>query len=196
MRGTLKQAKFPPFCSYNLERFRDFRKLMVDQKPLLLGIDGGGTQSRARLSTYSGTVLAAAEAGPANLRLGLETSFSTVLQLARPCLSGAGFAEHPISQVIAFLALAGAHQACHRAGLHWPGARDATPRAAAKQYGHPFRLPIIAPDAHADFVGGQGGRGGGVISAGPGAVGGAVRKGQDWRIGGWGPPISDEGSGA
>jgi glucosamine kinase len=155
---------------------------MVDQKPLLLGVDGGGTQSRARLSTYSGTVLAAAQGGPANLRLGTETSFTTILQIARQCLSKAEFAEHHISRVIACLALA--------------GASEPSQLAVAKQYGHPFRVAIITTDAHAACVGAHGGKDGGVIIAGTGAVGWAVMKGQNYRIGGWGPPISDEGSGA
>jgi glucosamine kinase len=155
---------------------------MVEQRPLLLGVDGGGTQSRARLSTYSGTVLAAAEGGPANLRLGTDTSFSTVLQLSRQCLSNAGFAEHYISGVIACLALA--------------GASEPSQLAAAQQYSHPFRAAIFTTDAHAACVGAHGGEDGGIIIAGTGAVGWAVMKGQNHRIGGWGPPISDEGSGA
>ena len=119
---------------------------MVDQKPLLLGVDGGGTQSRARLSTYCGTVLAAAEGGPANLRLGIETSFTTILQIARQCLSNAEFAERHISRVIACLALA--------------GASEPSQLAAAKQYSHPFRAAIITTDAHAACVGAHGGKDG------------------------------------
>jgi glucosamine kinase len=155
----------------------------VEQGLLLLGIDGGGTQSRARLSTYSGTPLAGAAGGPANLRLGIDNSFSSVLKIARQCLDDAGVPpEHHFSRVIACLALA--------------GASEPSQLAAAKQYDHPFRSVIVTTDAHAACIGAHAGKDGGVIIAGTGAVGWAVMKGQSYRIGGWGLPVSDEGSGA
>jgi glucosamine kinase len=155
---------------------------MVEQNILLLGVDGGGTQSRARLSTYSGGVLAEAVSGPANLRLGIGASFSSIVDAAQGCLDGAGIVQQNISRIVACLALAGASE---------PGQL-----AAAKQYGHPFRMAVITTDAHAACIGAHGGKDGGVIIAGTGAVGWAVIKEQTYRIGGWGLPISDEGSGA
>ena len=155
---------------------------MVEQSILLLGVDGGGTQSRARLSTYSGRLLAEAVSGPANLRLGIGASFSSVVDAARRCLDTADLAQQNISRIVACLALAGASE---------PGQL-----AAAKQYGHPFRTAVITTDAHAACIGAHGGKDGGVIIAGTGAVGWAVMKKQTYRIGGWGLPISDEGSGA
>jgi glucosamine kinase len=155
---------------------------MVEHNILLLGVDGGGTQSRARLSTYSGRVLAEAVSGPANLRLGIEASFSSVVDVARRCLDGAGIAQQNLSRIVACLALAGASE---------PGQLS-----AAKQYGHPFRTAVITTDAHAACIGAHGGKDGGVIIAGTGAVGWAVMKEETHRIGGWGLPISDEGSGA
>jgi glucosamine kinase len=155
---------------------------MVEQKILLLGVDGGGTQSRARLSTYSGRVLSEAVGGPANLRLGIGASFSSVVDVARRCLDSAGLAQQNISRIVACLALAGASE---------PGQLS-----AAKQYGHPFRTAVITTDAHAACIGAHGGKDGGVIIAGTGAVGWAVTNEQTYRIGGWGLPISDEGSGA
>jgi len=155
---------------------------MVEQNILLLGLDGGGTQSRARLSTYSGRVLAEAVGGPANLRLGIGASFSSVVDVARRCLDSAGLARQNTSRIVACLALAGASE---------PGQLS-----AAKQYGHPFRAAVITTDAHAACIGAHGGKDGGVIIAGTGAVGWAVMNEQTYRIGGWGLPISDEGSGA
>jgi glucosamine kinase len=155
---------------------------MVEQSILLLGVDGGGTQSRARLSTRSGRVLAEAVSGPANLRLGIEASFSSVVEAARQCLDSAGLGQQNLSRIVACLALAGASE---------PGQL-----AAAKQYAHPFRTAVITTDAHAACIGAHGGKDGGVIIAGTGAVGWAVMKEHTYRIGGWGLPISDEGSGA
>jgi N-acetylglucosamine kinase-like BadF-type ATPase len=42
---------------------------MVEPNLMILGVDGGGTQSRARLCAYSGRLLGEAVSGPANLRL-------------------------------------------------------------------------------------------------------------------------------
>jgi glucosamine kinase len=74
---------------------------MVEQSILLLGVDGGGTQSRARLSTYSGRLLAEAVSGPANLRLGIGASFSSVVDAARRCLDAAGLAQQNLSCIVA-----------------------------------------------------------------------------------------------
>jgi glucosamine kinase len=60
---------------------------------LLLGVDGGGTQGRARLGTISGERLAEAAAGPANIRFGLERSFAAILQAATACLAQAGLSS-------------------------------------------------------------------------------------------------------
>lgn len=155
---------------------------MAGRNLLILGVDGGGTQSRARLCSNSGQLLAEAVSGPANLRLGIEASFSSVVEAARKCLERAAIGHSSLSRVVACLALAGASEPGH---LH-----------AAKRYRHPFRAALITTDAHAACVGAHDGRDGGVIIAGTGAVAWALVKGKTYRIGGWGLPISDEGSGS
>jgi glucosamine kinase len=155
---------------------------MTDRNLLILGVDGGGTQSRARLCAYSGRLLAEAVSGPANLRLGIEAGFSSVLDAARQCLANAGIGQKHLARVVACLALAGASE---------PGHLE-----AARRHRHPFRAAIITTDAHAACIGAHGGRDGGVIIAGTGAVAWALLKGKTYRLGGWGLPISDEGSGA
>jgi glucosamine kinase len=182
MEWTLNQTKLALFCSYNLERFHQFRKSMAERNLLILGVDGGGTQCRARLCAYSGRLLAEAASGPANLRLGVEASFSSVLDAAHQCLEGAGMAHQSLSRIVACLALAGASEPVHL--------------EAAKRQRHPFRAAIITTDAHAACLGAHDGRDGGVIIAGTGAVAWGLIKGRTSRIGGWGLPLSDEGSGA
>ena len=154
----------------------------MDKELLLLGVDGGGTRCRARLSTSHGIVLAEAVSGPANLRLGLERSFSAVIDAAAQCLRNAALGESKMSRVVACLALAGASEPAHA--------------AAAEAHEHPFQQIIITTDAHAACVGAHGGRDGGIIIAGTGTIGWAMVQGEIHRIGGWGLPISDEGSGA
>jgi glucosamine kinase len=149
---------------------------------LLLGIDGGGTTCRARLADRSGTKLGEATAGPANIRLGLERSFTAILQATTECLVQAGLSSKDSSRITACLALAGASEPKHL--------------AAAQDYPHPFRRAIITTDAHAACVGAHDGHDGGIVIIGTGSIGWAERKGLHYRIGGWGWPISDEGSGA
>jgi glucosamine kinase len=154
----------------------------VNTNVLLLGIDGGGTSCRARLCAFSGRLLGEATTGPANLRLGLEQSFSAIVDAAASCLSQAGLPRSRLGRVVACLALAGASEPSHL--------------AAAQAYRHPFRRAIVTTDAHAACLGAHGDRDGAVIVAGTGTVGWAVLNGQIHRVGGWGMPISDEGSGA
>jgi glucosamine kinase len=153
----------------------------VEDRLLFLGVDGGGTQCRARLCDSSGLVLGVGVAGPANVRLDLDESFKSVLDATGQCLADAGLTvgSRPI---VACLALAGATE----------------PREleAARRYRHPFRQMIVTTDAHAACIGAHRGRDGGVVVVGTGTVGWGVLGGRHYRVGGWGFPVSDEGSGA
>ncbi len=151
-------------------------------EPLLLGVDGGGTSCRARLAAFSGEVLGEASTGPANLRLGLRQSFATVTNTALQCLQQAGLSRLYLSRIVACLALAGASEPSHL--------------AAAQAAAHPFGKAVITTDAHAACLGAHGERDGGIVVVGTGSVGWAVLNGQSYRVGGWGLPFSDEGSGA
>lgn len=149
---------------------------------LLLGVDGGGTRCRARLCAASGEVLAEALAGPANIRFGLEESMAAVREAAQRCLEQAGFSGGDIRQITACLALAGASEPTHL--------------AAAQEWKHPFARTIVTTDAHAACIGAHRGEDGGGVVVGTGTVGWAVLGGRRYRVGGWGLPVSDEGSGA
>lgn len=155
---------------------------MTSQDPLLLAVDGGGTRCSARLTTLSGNLLGEAVAGPANLRRGVNRSFAIVAEVAGACLSQAGLPAIDAARIVACLALA--------------GASEPTYLAAAQAHEHPFRKAIITTDAHAACIGAHGQADGGIIIAGTGTVGWAMVKGRICRVGGWGLPISDEGSGA
>jgi glucosamine kinase len=116
---------------------------------LLLGIDGGATKCRARLCAPSGARLAESIAGPANIRLGLEASFSAILQAAGDCLAQAGLSVRDLPRIVACLALA--------------GASETSDLAAARHRKHPFRHATIMTEARAACFGAHGGRDGGVI---------------------------------
>jgi glucosamine kinase len=124
-------------------------------------------------------------AGPANIRVGLDESVRSVMAAARQCLAQAGVqagasAAHP---VVACLALAGASEPREAAAAH-------------AAFAERFDEVLVVTDAHAACIGAHGGADGGVIIAGTGSIGWAVCGGQSHRVGGWGFPVSDEGSGA
>lgn len=153
----------------------------MDERSLFLGVDGGGTRCRARLADAAGRILGDGAAGPANIRLAMEESFRAVREATSRCLAEAGLS--PDAPIIACLALA--------------GASEPVEAAAARRYGDPrFRQMLITTDAHAACVGAHRGRDGGVIIVGTGSIGWAIAGGRQYRIGGWGFPVSDEGSGA
>ena len=149
---------------------------------LLLAVDGGGTRCSARLTTISGDLLGEAATGPANLRRGVKRSFAVVFEVASACLRQAALPETDMGRTVACLALA--------------GASEPTYLAAAQRHAHPFRKTVVTTDAHAACIGAHGQADGGVIIAGTGSLGWATIKGRICRVGGWGLPISDEGSGA
>ena len=148
---------------------------------VLFGVDGGGTRCRARLAEMDGTILAESIGGPANLRLGLDSSIRVVSECAKQCLRQAG-SPTGNERVVACLALA--------------GASEPEKLAAAKQARYPFRSAVITTDARAACIGAHQGGDGGIVIAGTGSIGWAILNGQEYRVGGWGFPLSDEGSGA
>jgi glucosamine kinase len=150
-------------------------------KALLLGVDGGGTGCRARLVDLDGHIRGEGTAGPANIRFGIKESFAQVLRAADEALGQAGLTLEE-ADIVACLALA--------------GASEPTNLAAAHAYALPFRRSVITTDAHAACVGAHGGKDGGIIIVGTGSVGWGVVGGHEYRVGGWGFPVSDEGSGA
>ncbi|MFN3622822.1 MAG: BadF/BadG/BcrA/BcrD ATPase family protein [Hyphomicrobium sp.] len=148
---------------------------------LLLGVDGGGTGCRARLTDVNGQVLGEGTGGPANIRFGIKESFSAVLQATDMCLDQAGLSLQG-SEIVACLALAGASEPTHL--------------AAARTYNLPFAHTLLTTDAHAACVGAHGGKNGGIIVVGTGSVAWGIVGNREHRVGGWGFPVSDEGSGA
>src|SRR5215467_13724526 len=146
---------------------------------LLLGIDGGGSRCRARLCNIAGATLSEGVGGAANLRLGVEQSFTSVLQATIQCMNGAGLSSRDFERVVACVALA--------------GASEPSQLEAARGHEHPYRMAVFVTDAQAACVGAHGGCDGGIIVI---SIGWAELNGRRYQVGGWGWPISDEGSGA
>ncbi len=150
------------------------------KEPLFMGVDGGGTRSRARLRDVEGRRLGEGSAGPGNARL-KEAAFAEVLKACRAAAAEAGLGETDLARIHAGFGLAGTQQ---------PWDRDfvlAQP--------HPFASVVVDTDAYAAFLGACRRRDGAILIVGTGAAGLAVIAGERINVGGWGDDIADEGSG-
>ena len=153
-----------------------------ERDPLFAGVDGGGTGCRARIEDAAGRVLGTGIAGPAALRLGVDSAVAEVEKACRAALADAGLGTD---------ALATMHVA---AGLAGVGRKGLMEQLAARP--HSFRSIVYAHDATIACLGAHGAREGGIVIVGTGSIGFAVVGGREIRVGGYGFPISDEGSGA
>jgi glucosamine kinase len=134
------------------------------------------------LCDATGARLAEASAGPANIRAGVTDAFASVFEATLACLEQAQLTSADLPRITACLALA--------------GATEPAELAAAKMHPQAFGRAILTSDAHAACVGAHNGHDGAVIVAGTGSIGWAVLRGRQYRVGGWGLELSDEGSGA
>jgi glucosamine kinase len=150
--------------------------------PLFIGVDGGGTGCRARIQNTEGVVLGTGIAGPAALRLGVDRALAEVEKACRAALLEAGLSVAELEAMHAGIGLSGVGR---------KGALE-----DIMQRPHPFRSVVYVSDATIACTGAHGGRDGGIVIVGTGSVGFAVVGGREFRVGGYGFPISDEGSGA
>lgn len=148
---------------------------------LFLGVDGGGTRCRARLETAEGRVLGQGVSGPASMRFGIQAASASILGAAREALAQAGLTEEALANTYAGIGLAGTGHI---------GARQ-----ALASWQHPFAKAWFEGDGYLAWLGAFGGDEGGIVVCGTGSIG-ITYKGATIRVGGYGFPVSDEGSGA
>lgn len=148
---------------------------------LFLGVDGGGTRCRARLETADGRVLGQGVSGPASMRFGIQAASASILGAAREALAHAGMDESALGRIYAGIGLAGTGQI---------GARQ-----ALQAWQHPFAKAWFEGDGYLAWLGAFGGDEGGIVVCGTGSIG-VTYRGKTIRVGGYGFPVSDEGSGA
>jgi glucosamine kinase len=155
----------------------------VSQGDLLFaGVDGGGTGCRARIEDAAGRVLGTGIAGPAALRLGVERAAAEVEKACRAALADAGLDSDAL----------GALQVA--AGLAGISRKDVVEQLAVRA--QCFRSIVYVHDATIACLGAHRAREGGIVIVGTGSIGFAMVGDREIRVGGYGFPISDEGSGA
>ena len=153
----------------------------MEDTRLFLGIDGGGTGCRARLADAQGRVLGEGRAGPASVRLGIDVAWRAVMAAADEALRMSGI--NPTDHMI--FACAGL------AGISRAGAQ-----ATLEKKPHPFARVLFTSDSHIACLGAHDGGDGGIVIAGTGSIAFSIINHRETRIGGYGIPVSDEGSGA
>ncbi|MER8534143.1 N-acetylglucosamine kinase [Mesorhizobium sp. M1005] len=147
-----------------------------------LGVDGGGTGCRARIEDEAGIVLGQGLSGPATTRLGIEVAWASIAKAFGAAIEEAGFAAAEIARIRVGIGVA---------GIGRKGALE-----AFHGIDQPFASIDFVSDGVAACLGAHSGQDGAIVIAGTGSIGLGFVEGRDLRVGGYGFPISDEGSGA
>ncbi|RQM59205.1 BadF/BadG/BcrA/BcrD ATPase family protein, partial [Aeromonas enteropelogenes] len=147
-----------------------------------VGVDGGGTHTRARIRDRAGKLLGEGHAAGSNLELGILHAHANVLAAIASARQAAGLGPECEQQMGVSLALASAELAdCYHAMLAMP---------------FPFASVKLTSDAFGACLGAFGGQEGAILIAGTGSAG-LIYQGRKIRTcSGRGFPISDLGSGA
>lgn len=149
----------------------------------LIGIDGGGTSTRALLASREGELLGSGSAGPSALGQGVAQAWRHVELAIRRAFDAAG------------LGVPGWAHCAVAAGLS--GAGNAPWREAFLESDPGFGRLLAETDSFTMLLGAHAGRPGAILIAGTGSVAEALRAdGSRCTVGGWGFPVGDEGSGA
>lgn len=154
---------------------------MMTKGALYLGIDGGGSRCRARIADEHG-VLGEGGSGPATTRLGIDNAWRSIMHACEAAAEQAGLSRAEFARMHAGIGLA---------GLTRRGAE-----AALQEVAHPFASVRFISDGLAACLGAHSGADGAIVVAGTGSIGVGLIEGRELRFGGFGFPISDEGSGA
>lgn len=147
-----------------------------------LGIDGGGTGCRARIVDEAGRILGEGKAGPATTRIGIAEAWASVSQAASIAAAEADLGPDDLARTEAGIGLA---------GLSRRGALE-----TLNALPNPFRSRRFISDAAAACLGAHSGQDGAIVIVGTGSIGVGFLAGVHVRVGGYGFPVSDEGSGA
>jgi glucosamine kinase len=151
-----------------------------------IGIDGGGTSTRARLTLADGRVLGEGKAGASGLMQGIPQAWRHI--------------QHAIDRAVQASALDG-HPPPHlhncALGIGIAGYNHAAWRAAFLAANPGYTTLAVDTDAFTALLGAHRGQPGALVVAGTGTVALALHAdGSRTAAGGWGFPSGDEGGGA
>ena len=149
---------------------------------LMLGIDGGGTHCRGRLTDSAGRLLAEAKGGPANVWSQFDAAIVAIDQVIDDLFTQANLPAEARDRTVIVAGLAGANVASVQTRLaSWQ------PRCQAR---------YLFTDVEIACAGAHAGAPGAVFIIGTGSQGAAWDGAHFTLLGGWGFALSDAGSGA
>lgn len=153
----------------------------------LVGVDGGGTRTRARLTRQNGEVLGEGTAGASGLGQGIAQAWQHI-RLA---------IDRAAAQVSELAGLPMPHPGNCALGMGIAGFNNATWRAQFMAANPGYTTLKVDTDAFTALLGAHEGRPGAIVIAGTGSIAQAWHPdGTRTTAGGWGFPSGDEGSGA
>lgn len=151
-----------------------------------IGVDGGGTSTRARVVHRSGVVVGEGKAGASGLMQGTPQAWRHIAQAITLAVQGRLQVDWPVPTP-ANCAL----------GLGLAGANNADWYAECLAANTGYTRLVLASDAVTALLGAHQGAPGALVIMGTGAIGLALQaNGRHTTTGGWGFPCGDEGSGA
>lgn len=152
-------------------------------KDIFIGIDGGGSKTKALVADYAFNIMGEGIGGPANIRLSVETSWNSIYEAIGNALKNSG------------IELADSSYSFH-IGMGLAGISVLKAKEAFLATPHPFRTLILESDAHIACLGAHDGKDGAIIIIGTGVIGYLIENSKCFRVGGWGFPHADTGGGA
>ena len=148
----------------------------------LIGVDGGGSGTRARVTGVRGEEVGTGSAGPSALQQGIPQAWENVLLAVRRAFESAGRALPSWDRCVLAAGLSGVSHAPWRDEF-----LAADPGFAALE---------AETDSFTMLLGAHGGAPGAILIAGTGSIAEALRAdGSRATVGGWGFRVDDEGSG-
>lgn len=156
---------------------------MADQIDFLIGVDGGGSGTRALVADRDGVVLGRGQAGPSALGQGVTQAWRQLRLASEAAFADAGMSTPDWQRCALGAGLSGASIQAWR--------EEFLAHDLGVQY------LVLETDCFTTLLGAHAGLPGAIVAAGTGSVGEVLRADGSRRIvGGWGFPMGDEGSGA
>lgn len=147
---------------------------------IFIGVDGGATKCIVRVENEAGAVLGQQEGGAATIRFSPEKAWQIIFNLLESIIKS-DFGKVRLHTVMGL------------AGCEMKAAHDAF---CAHPFSARFHTLKVVSDAYIACLGAHAGKNGAIIIAGSGVVGFKLVGHQSVKVGGFGFPHDDEGSGA
>lgn len=152
-------------------------------KNIYIGIDGGGTKTRAIITDENFKTIGTGLGGASNIRLSVTESWNSIYCAINEALKGTEISLK--------------NKDCNfHAGMGLAGVSILKAKKEFLETPHPFKTLILESDAHIGCLSVHDGKDGAIISVGTGVIGYLIEKGKNYRVGGWGFPHADIGGGA